>query len=1019
MRLGDVRRSTMSLVSAQRDQSAARSESFAAGGGELGALTRAFDWSKTAVGPMKDWPQSLRTSVSTMLRSPYPITLFWGPELVMLYNDPFRPIHGDKHPATLGASARLALAEAWDVLGPLVQKTLDTGEPLYVENGLVMFARQAGGLKEESYFTWSYNPTIGEDGEIAGLFAIANETTRQVVGDRRLGTLRSLSLRTAYDRSVEAVFRSSEDVLATAGSDVPFALFYVVESERARLVMCTGLERGSTAAPTSVKRGDVCPWPLDAVARSGEEALLEGLDAMLGALHGGPWPEGATRALVLDVPMGADTHTTGVLVAGLSPRLSLDEEYRSFLQLLSRQISASISSARAYEQETQRAEKLAELDRAKTDFFSNVSHELRTPLTLILGPVEDALAEPKGVLGRESLELVRRNALRLYKMVNALLDFSRVEAGRAQATFVPTDLAALTASLASHFHAAAESAGLELAVDCKPLPDAVYVDPEMWEKIVLNLLSNALKYTYRGRIDVRLAADDASTVLTVKDTGVGIAEAEQGHVFERFYRVREARGRSHEGTGIGLALARELVELHGGFVSVASKLGEGTTFTVRMPRGSAHLPPERVARTATPRSSAAAAAAFVQEALRWSPGKPNETKLDREAPSSAESPGATPLLPKRILLVDDNADLRSYVAELLGRAYATVETASNGSEALERSRANPPDLILSDVMMPVMDGFALVKELRADERTRSVPIILLSARAGDEATIEGIDSGADDYLVKPFSARELMARVQGQLEMSRIRAEVWRERGHVDELQRSLAARDEFIAVSSHELRTPLTALRIQVESLLMMTEDEQREMAASRLTHKLGSALRQVERMTRLVETLLDASQIAMAGLDLSPVEVDLDSLVRTVAARFEDDARASHSRIEVAAAPVRGEWDPARLEQVITSILSNAVKYAPGTVIQVAVDADDESARVTVRDTGMGIPADAHERVFERFERAVSTGSYGGFGIGLFLSRQIVEAHGGTIRAAATTPAGGTTIVMTLPIRRRASAS
>lgn len=1006
--LGGARRSTMTLVSAPTDRPAIESESFASGGGELGALTRAFDWSTTALGPMKNWPQSLRTSVSTMLRSPYPITLFWGPELVMLYNDPFRPIHGDKHPATLGASARLALAEAWDVLGPLVQKTLDTGEPLYVENGLVMFARQPGGLKEESYFTWSYNPTIGEDGEIAGLFAIANETTRQVVGDRRLGTLRDLSLRTAYDRSVDAALRSAEEVLAAAGSDVPFALLYVVEGSRARLVLCTGLERGSAAAPTSVEQGDACPWPLADVGPEG--TLLEALDAKLGTLPGGPWPEGSTRALVLEVPMGADTLTTGVLVAGLSPRRSVDDEYRSFVQLLGRQISASISSARAYEQESQRAEKLAELDRAKTDFFSNVSHELRTPLTLILGPVEDALAQPDRVLATEGLELVRRNALRLYKMVNSLLDFSRVEAGRAQATFVPIDLAAFTTSLASHFESAAKSVGLGLDVDCEPLPEAVFVDPEMWEKIVLNLLSNALKYTHRGRIDVRLAAEDTSAVLTVKDTGVGIAESEQARVFERFYRVREAQGRSHEGTGIGLALARELVELHGGSASVASKLGEGSTFTVRIPRGSAHLDPLRVGSTAKPRSSEAAAAPFVQEAMRWSTGNPAERR---------DAADATPLLPARILLVDDNADLRTYVASLLGRVYGTIALAANGNEALELARANPPDLVVSDVMMPEMDGFALVRELRADERTRAVPIILLSARAGDEATVEGIDSGADDYLVKPFSARELLARVQGQLEMSRARSEIWRERGHIEELQHSLAARDEFIAVSSHELRTPLTALRIQVESLLLMTEGGQREMAASRLTTKLGLALRQVDRMTRLVETLLDASQIAMSGLDLSRVEVDLANLVRMVAARFDEDARANKSRIEVSSIPVRGRWDPSRIEQVIASVLSNAVKYAPGTVIQVAVDVVANDARVRVRDTGMGIPVEALERVFGRFERAVSTVSFGGFGLGLFLARRIVEAHGGNIHATATAPSGGTTIVMTLPLRPESSAS
>ena len=1002
---------------AARAAPASKSDSFARGGGELGELTRAFDWSTTPLGAMTEWPQSLRTSVSTMLRSPYPITLFWGRDLVMLYNDAFRPIHGEKHPTTLGACAPVALAEAWDVLGPLVARTLETGEPLYVQNGLVMFARRPGGLKEESYFTWSYNPTIGEDGEIAGLFAIANETTRQVIGDRRLATLRELSLRTAFDRSVEALLGSLDDVLAKAGSDVPFALFYVVEGGTARLASCTGVARASVAAPESPTLDDSCPWPLERVARSGEDVLVEVASARLGALPGGPWPEPATKAFALHVPMGGATGPSGVLVAGLSPRLSLDDDYRRFLQLLARQLSASITSARAYEQETQRAEKLAELDRAKTDFFSNVSHELRTPLTLILGPVEDALAQPDRSLGGTSLELVRRNALRLYKMVNTLLDFARVEAGRAQATFVPTDLSLFTTSLTSHFQSAADAAGIQLVVDCKPLPDAVYVDPGMWEKIVLNLLSNALKYTHRGRISVVLERDGGTAVLSVEDTGVGIDDDELARIFERFYRVREAQGRSHEGTGIGLALTRELVELHGGIVSAKSKLGFGSTFTVRIPRGSEHLPAERVTRTPRARSSATGAAAFVEEAMRWSSASTADLAPAAAGEPAASSNGEVARAERRtarILLVDDNADLRAYAADLLDRASWTVETASNGREALERARLDPPDLILSDVMMPVMDGFALVRALRADERTRSVPIILLSARAGDEATVEGLDSGADDYLVKPFSARELLARVRSQLEMARVRAEVWRARGQVDELQHSLAARDEFIAVSSHELRTPLTALRLQVETLLLMTKEGAREVPRSKLESKLGAALRHVDRLTRLVEALLDASQIAMGGLQLAPVELDLAELTHAVVSRYADDALATGSRLQVDAVRVLGRWDPRRLDQVISGLLSNALKYAPGTTIVIEVAHDGPDAKLMVRDHGRGIPPEALRRVFERFERAVPTDSYGGFGVGLYVAREIVEAHGGAIEAIATGPSGGTTIVMRLPVAR-----
>jgi len=427
-------------------------------------------------------------------------------------------------------------------------------------------------------------------------------------------------------------------------------------------------------------------------------------------------------------------------------------------------------------------------------------------------------------------------------MVGALLDFSRMEAGRAQATFVPTDLAAFTVDLASAFRSAVESAGLTLDVDCPALPEPIYVDPEMWEKVVLNLLSNALKYTHRGGIGVRLGWEEDRAVLSVRDTGVGIPEDELPRIFERFYRARANYGRSYEGTGIGLALVQELVKLHGGSVDVESTLGEGSTFTVQIPRGFAHLPAERLERTPRPRSSAAGAAAFVEEARRWSLDEGVESRFERSAEALPDVP-AEPLA-THILLADDNADLRAYVAGILRQFFRTVETVPDGRAALQAARARRPDLIVSDVMMPGLDGFGLVGALRGEEQTRTIPIILLSARAGEESTVEGLRSGADDYLVKPFSARELIARVRTQLQMSRMRAESAQARAWVEDLQQTVAMRDEFISVASHELRTPLTALAVHLETLLRIVKKGGLEGGNGRITEKLEAAIRQSERL-------------------------------------------------------------------------------------------------------------------------------------------------------------------------------
>jgi signal transduction histidine kinase len=988
-------------------------ESFIQGGGELGALMRSFDWSTNSLGPIEAWPQSLRTSVSTMLRSPYPIILFWGPELRMLYNDPFRPILGAKHPQTLGARGHEALAEEWALLGPLMKRVHETGEPLFIENGNVNFARRPGGLREEAYFTWSYNPTIGEAGEIAGLFAIASETTRQVVGDRRLGILRELSIRAALDKKVEGVFRSLEEVLAQAGNDLPFALLYSVEAGKAHLVSCAGLARGAPAAPSGLSLDDAHPWPLAAVASQKQEVLVEDLHLKLGHLPGGPWPEPSTRALVLPVPMGADTAATGVLVAGLSPLVALDGEYRGFLQLLARQLAASISSARAYEQEKRRAEELALLDQAKTAFFSNVSHEFRTPLTLILGPIEDALSKPEKSLEGEKLGLVRRSALRLYKMVNTLLDFSRMEAGRAQAHYVPVDLSAVTRNLASAFQSAVESAGLRLVVECPPLPEPLYVDPEMWEKVVLNLLSNAVKYTYAGEIRLGLGWEEGHAVLTVRDTGVGIPEDELPRVFERFYRVRVTQGRSHEGTGIGLALVQELVKLHGGSISVESKLGEGTTFTLRLPRGSAHLPPDRIERMPRPDSFAAGIAPFVEEAQRWSADAtgadmPRGEALDEPVLDLPEA-----LARSRILLVDDNADLRTYVAGLLGRVFRHVETATNGNDALERVRAQPPDLILSDVMMPGLDGFGLVRALRAGEDTRAIPIILLSARAGDESTVEGLQSGADDYLVKPFSARELLVRVRNQLDMARVRREVARGELEKKVLRESVQMRDEFLSLVSHELRTPVAALSLNFQSLVRsLAREDQAEASPEAIGVKAQTTQKQLHRLALLVERLLDVSEAFTGRLKISRQEVDFSAIASAVVEQARHKAAHAGCVLTVdAPSPIIGHGDRVRLHQILQGLLDNALKFGAGNPVEVAVRKDSDHVFLTVVDHGAGIRPEDQERIFGRFERAVSESNYGGFGLGLWLARYIAEAHAGRIRLMPT-EGGGATFTVVLPL-------
>jgi signal transduction histidine kinase/CheY-like chemotaxis protein len=727
-----------------------------AGGGEMGALMRTIDWSRTPVGPVDSWPQSLRTALSILLETGFPMYIAWGPDFTQFYNDGYRPILGStKHPAAMGRSTRETFAEIWDIIGPMFAGVMD-GTPTTVVDFLLPLDRH--GFPEECYFIFSYSPIRQENGQVGGVLVTVTETTQRVVGERRLKATQALAARTRDAKTIHEACAISGTVLAEHTADIPFALIYLLDAQGDAVLAASAGCSGDSAAPArvAVSAGESSPWPFAEVLRTGEAVVVDARKVAVATLPA------AERAFVLPITEHAHGGAVGILVAGLSSRAMFDAPYRDFLIMVASQIGTGVTSARALEQAEARAAALAELDRAKTAFFSNVSHEFRTPLTLLLGPTEEAVTS-NGTLQGEDLEAVYRNAQRLLKLVNTLLDFSRIEAGRVQASFEPTDLARLTVDLASAFRSAIERAGLTLVVECPPLPEPVYVDRDMWEKVVLNLISNAFKFTFAGTIRVSLAWRDARVELAVADTGVGIPPAELPRIFERFHRVERTRARAHEGSGIGLSLVRELVAMHGGTVAVDSHVEQGTTFTVSLPAGVAHLPEERVGAARSSVSTATGATPFVQEALRWLPPQP-------AAVTAAAAPGpGRGAVEARVLIADDNADMREYISRLLGERW-TIDAVADGANALARARETRPDVVLADVMMPGLDGFELLRALRDDEHTRSVPVILVSARAGEEARVEGLEAGADDYLVKPFSGRELIARVQAQVLRAKVRS---------------------------------------------------------------------------------------------------------------------------------------------------------------------------------------------------------------------------------------------------------
>lgn len=730
-------------------------------GGEMGRRFAEFDWDAHPLGSPRHWPSELRAAVATTLASRFPLVLWLGADdLFVVYNEAYIEILGDKHPDALGRPGHTVWWDIWDSIAPMLAGVVATGEPTWSRD--LMLAMVTAGRREERYFTFTYSPLIDADGRPYGVFCPSYETTERVISERRLHLLNSVASAMMETRNIDDAVGAAVSVCAGQPADLPFIAVYVEDAESGEVTL-----RGATASVLPLlprELAQLTDW--DPEARSRAEVRL--IDRVAGAIPGikdvlaGDCPD---QALVL--PLG-DTLAAGALVVGTSPRRPLDTQYRGFCQLLADQLTSTFASIVSYERERHRADALAELDRAKTAFLTNVSHEFRTPLTLLLGPLDDALADapPDSVLA-DRLGTAGRNARRLQRLVDSLLDFSRIEAGRANAKMVCTDIGALTADIASSFTELCHRAGLELVVDCAPaLAD---VDPGMWETIVLNVLSNAVKYTLRGSIWVEVRAESAQCIITMRDTGVGIAAEDLDHLFDRFYRADNLRGRSVEGTGIGLSLVRGLVELHSGTVEIDSEPDRGTTVRIRLPRSVADtavdLPPPAQLDDNNP---------YVAEARQWL------TPVSEPVASPATAERSRQL----VLIADDNADMRTHLDRVLSPYWETVLTA-DGESALAAIRNLRPDAIVTDVMMPGIDGFKLVAAVRADPALAATPVLMLSARAGTEAVDEGYAGGADDYLPKPFRSQELVDRLKSRLsavtrERDRQRREAASDLVHLD-----------------------------------------------------------------------------------------------------------------------------------------------------------------------------------------------------------------------------------------------
>ncbi len=998
------------------------------GGGALGKLVREFDWAKTPLGAIEEWPQSLKTVVRTLLTSRFAMWMSWGPELTFLYNDDYaRMTLGKKHPWALGKPSQEVWKEIWDDIGPRIHRVLETGEATWDE-ALLLFLERSG-YREETYHTFSYSPLSGDDGTVAGHLCVVTEETDRVIGERRLKTLRSLAGELSKTITEEEVVSCIARCLGENQKDLPFTLLYLFteDGSEARLACQTGMAEHHPAAPESIQLSEKNqPWPIGELLTGKDSIIVENLLERFALVPSGSWDKSPWRALLLPITSQGQDKPAGVIVAALNPYRPLDVSYAGFMDLVAGQIAASVANARAYSAEKKRAEALAEIDRAKTAFFSNVSHEFRTPLTLMLGPLDDLLARSQthlSPMAKEQLDLVSRNGARLLRLVNTLLDFSRLEAGRVQAVYLATDLARFTSELASVFRSATDKAGLRLIVDCSDLGEPVYVDRDMWEKVVLNLISNAFKFTFEGEIAVSLHRVGDMAELRVRDTGVGIPAEAIPKLFERFNRVPNMPSRTHEGSGIGLALVHELVKLHGGSVRTESIVGQGSTFVVAIPFGQSHLASGQLGGSRSLSSTAVGAKPFVEEALRWLPDSTATSDeifsvQDELLPVPCPPVSETAVRP-RVLVADDNSDMRQYLSRLLSEQYE-VETVADGEAALQAVQANPPDLIVSDVMMPILDGFELLKALRGDEQTRTIPVILLSARAGEESRVEGIEAGADDYLIKPFSARELLARVSGRLEIARL------QRDRETQLRISQAKLEQRVQERTQELFNASEELR-ELSARILQAQDEERRRIARELHDGAGQLLAALGMEASNLASEGDRLS-ARAALSLSNIEsfvaqmtkdirtmshllypplldeVGLESALKEYVNGFAERSGIQVS-LDLPAAIERLDRDyELSLFRIIQECLTNIHRHSGSKTARIRIVREDGALALEVRDEGRGMPA-------ERLSEIQSRGS----GVGIRGMRERILQLSGTM--SIESDGSGTRIHVVIPAPRTVS--
>jgi len=704
-----------------------------------------------------------------------------------------------------------------------------------------------------------------------------------------------------------------------------------------------------------------------------------------------------------------------VIVAQYSSLSLLRSEFYSRLNL--NETKASLEEA---------YKKLQELDRLKSQFFSNITHELRTPLTLILSPLESILESGSGAFDKEQREYLKpiwKNALRLLKLINDLLDLTKLEDHFMRIRIEKNDLIFLLSDILEHSRPLAARKDIDLTMEVRSTRDDIWVDMEKMERVIVNLVSNALKFTEPGgKVNIWMESGEGELKIGVEDDGIGIPEELQAQVFERFSQADGSVSRHYGGTGIGLALVKEIVELHGGWITVDSKAGEGCLFVIHLQSGQGHFNTKILDRRKVEETPDARRRSEDRGPKEWTfqlLERKDYRFIDvaaatdrRVAERSDDNARAT-----KVLVVEDNLDVLRFLNHQLSVEHS-VYLAPDGVQGLELAKREMPDVIVTDYMMPEMDGLEMLRRIKADPQTAGIPVIMLTAKSKLEDRLEVREAGADEYLSKPFRPRELRSTVRQLLESQGRQASVVM-REHVKSLE-------VISAGLAHEIHNPLSRIRssfaVISKKLNKITETLQREdMEAAEKVKVVQSNLERMERMRQIAEQGIQrikdvvklVRRYAREGYPEEPAPIALDEMVQDVARLIAPDMeREVQIEVDPQAPGVTVRCIPEEMQQVIRNIWQNAVDATgEGGKVRVETRVDGPVVVFQVSDNGSGISHANIKRIFVPFFTTKDPNN--GLGLGLAVAHQVVDRAGGVI-SVESIEGEGTTFEVKLPIAK-----